>query len=76
MEERIEINPEICHGKPVIKGTRILVSNILSAMASGETVEEILENFPNLKKEDIYAALEFGSKLSNFENIPYGKKAS
>ena len=67
----ISINPNICHGKPTIKGTRVLVSNILGALASGESIEEILEDYPNITKKDIQAALAFGSELSSFENFPY-----
>ncbi len=73
---KITIDPEICHGKPVITGTRILVGNILGALASGETIEDVLEDYPNLKKEDIYEALAFGGELCNFENLPYGTQAS
>jgi uncharacterized protein (DUF433 family) len=68
---RISISPDVCHGKPVIKGTRVLVSNILGALASGETIEEVLEDYPNITKEDVYAALDFGSVLSTFETHNY-----
>lgn len=57
--EYISINPNIRFGKPRIKGTRIAVSDILQWLASGMTYEEILEDFPSLKKEDILAALAF-----------------
>ena len=71
MNKRISISAGICHGKPVIKGTRVLVSNILGALASGETIEEVLEDYPNITREDIYAALDFGSILSTFETHTY-----
>ncbi len=71
MNPRISISPDICHGKPVIRGTRVLVSNILGALSSGETIEQILEDYPNITREDILAALEFGSQLSNFETHLY-----
>ncbi len=71
MNYRISISPNICHGKPVIKGTRVLVSNILGALSAGETVDQVLEDYPNINREDIYAALEFGSELSNFETHSY-----
>ncbi|HPG41420.1 MAG TPA: DUF433 domain-containing protein [bacterium] len=71
MPDRISINPQICHGKPVIRGTRVLVSNILSSLASGETEQEILEDYPNITREDILAALEFGAQLSTFETQFY-----
>jgi len=74
--KRITIDSNICHGKPVIKGTRVLVSNILSALASGDTVEHILEDYPNITKEDINDALAFGSYLSNFESHNYKLHAS
>lgn len=76
MNSRISISPDVCHGKPVIKGTRILVSNILGSLASGETIEEVLEDYPNISREDIYAALEFGSVLSTFETHNYDASTS
>jgi uncharacterized protein (DUF433 family) len=71
MNNRISISPQICHGKPVISGTRVLVTNILGALAAGETISQILEDYPNISQEDIYAALQFGSELSNFETHLY-----
>jgi uncharacterized protein (DUF433 family) len=55
--ERIELDPRICNGKPVIKGTRIPVSVILEQLAEGETWDEILAGYPELTREDIHAAL-------------------
>jgi uncharacterized protein (DUF433 family) len=63
----ITINPLICHGKPVISGTRILVSNILSELASKASFDDIIAEYPSLKTEHILAALAFGSEMSNFE---------
>ena len=71
MSNRISISPNVCHGKPVIKGTRVLVSNILGALSAGETMEQILQDYPGITKKDIFAALEFGSQLSNFETHVY-----
>ncbi len=76
MNTRIEIDPAVCHGKPVIKGTRVLVSNILSALASGDSFEDILKEYPNISREDIHAALAFSSELSNFESHPYNELIS
>ena len=73
MIEGIEINPEICHGKPVIKNTRILVSNILAVLAEGLNIEEIKENYPQIREKDIRAALKSGSMLAQFETINNGK---
>jgi len=55
--ERIELNPRVCDGKPVIKGTRIPVTVILEQIADGETWDAMLAGYPELKKEDIQAAL-------------------
>ena len=54
----ISINPDIRFGKPIITGTRICVSDILSWLSTGMSSEEIIKDFPELKKEDILAALE------------------
>jgi len=71
MNSRVQIDPLICHGKPVIKNTRVLISNILSDLASGASDKEIIENYPSLTNEDIKAALDFGSELANFECFTY-----
>ncbi len=55
--DRIELNPRVCDGKPVIKGTRIPVTVILEQIADGETWDAVLTGYPELKKEDIQAAL-------------------
>ena len=57
MIDRIELNPKVCNGKPVIKGTRIPVSVILELIAEGETWDKLLAGYPELEKEDIQAAL-------------------
>ena len=67
--DRIEINPEICHGKPCIKGTRIMVSIILEWLEAGKTFQEILEAYPSLQEEDISAAVRFARKLVEDEKI-------
>lgn len=59
--ERIEINPSVMLGKPVIKGTRITVELILDKLAAGETYEQILEAHTRLSREDIQAALAFAA---------------
>lgn len=70
MNTRISIDPAVCHGKPVIKNTRVLVSNILSDLAAGLSYDEIIGNYPNITAEDIRAALEFASELARFESMP------
>ena len=71
MVSNIQIDPNICHGNPVIKGTRVLVSQIVGAMAGGDTVEDILEDYPGLTKADVYAALAFAGDLARFETSVY-----
>ena len=55
-------DPSIMMGKPVLSGTRITVENILERLGAGETVEQILESYPHLTKESIYAAITFASE--------------
>jgi uncharacterized protein (DUF433 family) len=76
MHERIAINPKICHGRPVIKGTRVLVGNILGALSGGDSIETVLEDYPNVTREDVLAALAFGGDLSRFQETPYEAFAS
>jgi uncharacterized protein (DUF433 family) len=69
--ERITINPKVMVGKPVIKGTRLTVEYILGLLAHSTTMEEILEEYPGLVKDDIYACLLFASKtLQDASFIP------
>ncbi len=60
--ELIESNPDIMMGKPVIKGTRITVEIILEKMSDGETIEQLIESYPQLKRESIHAALAFAAR--------------
>ncbi len=61
--ERITVDPDICNGKPVIRGKRITVHTILEFLGSGDSIEEILENYPSLDREDIYASIQFASSV-------------
>ncbi len=67
--KRIEVNSKIMVGKPVIKGTRVTVEVILEKMRLGLTFEEILEDFPNITKKDIIAALEYAENLVKGEEL-------
>ncbi len=62
---RITINPNICHGKPTIRGKRITVQTILEYLAAGDSIEDILEQYPNLEREDILAAIQFAAHLAD-----------
>lgn len=70
MLSRITVNPEICHGKPTIRGSRLLVTTILELLASGMIHAEILEDYPNLETEDIQACLEYAVQLAHFRTEP------
>ena len=59
---RISIDPNICFGKPCIRGHRIWVSLVLDLLASGRTVEELLERFPGIEEEDILACIAYGAE--------------
>lgn len=67
--ERIEINPEILAGKPVIKGTRIPVYLILELLAAGMSIEDVLKEYPELTREDIQAALKYASMMLQHETV-------
>jgi uncharacterized protein (DUF433 family) len=67
MFERISSDPDILHGKPCVRGTRIPVYLIVSLIAEGETVENIIKDYPSLTPEDIRAALRYAAKLSEYE---------
>jgi uncharacterized protein (DUF433 family) len=62
--DRISVDPQICHGKACIKGTRIMVSVILDNLAAGETPESILKSYPSLKAEDVQAAVAYAAELA------------
>jgi len=70
LQNRISIDNNICHGKPHIKGTRIMVEQILDLLASGATAQEIIEeDFPDLDIHDVQACLIFANRLVRNEEI-------
>jgi uncharacterized protein (DUF433 family) len=62
--ERISIDPNVCFGKPCIRGTRIWVSLVLDFLADGMTTADIIAEYPYLKEEDILAAIAYGADMS------------
>ena len=68
-QDRITINPEICHGKPVVRGLRYPVENVLEWLGAGMTIDEILEDYEDLEQEDIYAVLSYAAHLSQVKRI-------
>ena len=67
--DRIVVDPKICHGKPCIKGTRIMVSVILDNLAEGLTPEEIVEEYPPLTLDDVKAAVAYAAELVREEEL-------
>lgn len=65
--ERISSDPDICHGKPCIKGTRIPVYLVVSLVAEGESIENIIKDYPSLTPDDIKAAVHYAAKLCEYE---------
>jgi len=70
--EKIEMNPKIMFGKPVIKNTRITVEHILRKLSGGMTIEEIIKDHPHLTREDIYSAQAFAADYLADEQIAFG----
>lgn len=66
---RISVDPKVCHGKPCIRGTRIMVSVILDNLAEGATPEEIVRDYPPLESEDAKAAIAYAAELVNEEEM-------
>ena len=63
MTNRVVLDPEICHGKPTIKGTRVLVSIILEYLEEGTSFEEIIDAFPSITTDDIKAAIRYAKEV-------------
>ena len=69
MNDHLVVDPNVCSGKPVIRGTRIMVKNILGMVAGGYTLQRILEAYPELKPEDVSAALQYAADIVAEEQI-------
>ena len=64
MPERIEINPEVCNGRPIVRGTRISVETVLAYLGAGDDITDVLEAHPLLEREDVLACIEYARRLS------------
>jgi uncharacterized protein (DUF433 family) len=62
-EDWIEINADVCNGRPVLRGTRIAVQSVLEMLAAGDSVEDVLEAFPSLRREQVLACLDHAARL-------------
>ena len=73
--KRISINPNVCFGKPCIRGHRIWVSLILDYLAGGWNTQQILDNYPGLEEEDVLACIAYGAEMSRerYVDIPVEK---
>ena len=69
MFDRISVNPKVCHGKPCIKGTRIMISVILGLVEEGLNFTQIIEEYPELSEEDIKASIEYARLMIENEEI-------
>jgi uncharacterized protein (DUF433 family) len=67
--DRITMNPDVCHGRPVIRGMRYPVENMLELLASGMSIEEIVLDYEDLEREDLLACLEYAAKLAQVKSI-------
>ncbi len=71
--DRITTDPSICHGKPTIRGLRYPVENLLELLASGMTIDEVVADHPDLDRDDLLAALEYGALTSGMRrSVPLG----
>ena len=68
--KRILIDPNVCFGKPCIRGTRIWVSLILDFLAGGLTIEQLLKEYPALERADILACIAYGAEMTRYIDIP------
>lgn len=69
MEDRISVDPRVCSGKPCIRGTRIMVKNVLGMIAGGYTIAKVLEAYPELTREDVAEALNYASQVIDEEKV-------
>ena len=74
--ERITSDPDVCHGKVCIRGTRIMVSVILDNLAAGEASDAILQSYPSLTQDDLLAAIHYAAELAKDRVIPFKSGAA
>jgi uncharacterized protein (DUF433 family) len=61
--DRIEVNPLVCNGRPIIRGTRITAQTILEFLGAGDSIEDVLAAYPSLTREDVLATIQYSSRL-------------
>jgi uncharacterized protein (DUF433 family) len=67
--DRITMNPDICHGKPVVRNLRYPVETLLELLSSGMTIEAILVDYPDLEREDLLSVLSYAARLSQVKRV-------
>ncbi|MBN1509099.1 MAG: DUF433 domain-containing protein [Sedimentisphaerales bacterium] len=72
MNQRITIDPDICHGQACVNGTRIPVHQIVHMLANGDSIEDLLREYPSLTREDILACLDYAASLAEEQVTPIG----
>lgn len=70
MSERISVNPNICHGQACVRGTRTPVHQIIRMLANGDRIDQLLDDYPSLTAEDIYACLDYAASLAEEQITP------
>ena len=70
MYERIAIDPQVCHGQACVRGTRIPVYQIVRMLANGDMMEDLLQDYPSLTREDILACLDYAASLAEEQVTP------
>ena len=75
VNERITINPDICHGQACVKGTRMPVHQIVHMLANGDSIEGLLEEYPSLTREDILTCLDYAASLAEEQVTPIGDRS-
>lgn len=68
---RITVNPSVSHGKPTLRNTRYMVESILEYLAGGDSVDELLKEFPDLEREDILACIAYATETIKFKDIKF-----
>jgi uncharacterized protein (DUF433 family) len=63
MESRIAINPDVCNGRPVVPGARLTVQTVLELLGAGDAIDDVLEEYPSLTREDVMACIQYSSRL-------------
>jgi len=70
VHERISIDPKVCHGQACIKGTRIPIHQVVRMLANGDTIKELLKEYPSLERDDILACLDYAAALAKEQITP------